>query len=96
MRNTCFGVKDKSFKSYVLFTLDRSDRITKVKTAGSGKYVKDDSKTVAAHVAAAGKSLGIADLKVLNFTRLELGEGVDKKTSDFATEVAEQIAAASK
>jgi elongation factor Ts len=59
-------------------------------------FVKDDAKTVAAYVASAGKALGIADLKVIDYCRLELGEGVEKKSGDFAAEVAEQIAAASK
>ena len=59
-------------------------------------FVKDDSKTVAAHVASAGKALAINDLKVANYWRLELGEGVEKKSSDFAAEVAAQIADANK
>jgi len=59
-------------------------------------FVKDDAKTVAAHVAATGKALGLTDLRVVNFIRLELGEGVEKKSVDFASEVAAQIADASK
>jgi elongation factor Ts len=57
-------------------------------------FVKDDSKNVGAIVAEAGKKLGIADLKVASFVRLELGEGVEKKSQDFASEVAAQIAGA--
>ena len=59
-------------------------------------FVKDDSKTIAAYVADAGKQAGVAGLKVSNFVRLELGQGVEKKSGDFAAEVAEQIAASSK
>jgi elongation factor Ts len=59
-------------------------------------FVKDDSKTVAAYVADAGKQAGVAGLKVANFVRLELGQGVEKKSGDFAAEVAQQIAASSK
>lgn len=59
-------------------------------------FVKDDSKTVAAYVADAGKQAGVAGLKVANFVRLELGQGVEKKSGDFAAEVAQQIAATSK
>jgi elongation factor Ts len=59
-------------------------------------FVKDDSKTVAAYVAEAGKKLGINDLKVSSFIRLELGQGVEKKAEDFAAEVAATVAAASK
>lgn len=59
-------------------------------------FVKDDSKTIATHVASAGKAAGVADLRVVNFIRLELGEGVEKKSMDFAAEVAAQIADAKK
>ncbi|BBH52440.1 translation elongation factor Ts [Fluviispira sanaruensis] len=59
-------------------------------------FVKDDSKSVAAYVAETGKKLGIADLKVSSFVRLELGQGVEKKAEDFAAEVAATVAAAAK
>ncbi len=59
-------------------------------------FVKEDSKTVAAYVSDAGKQAGVAGLKVANFVRLELGQGVEKKSGDFAAEVAQQIAASSK
>jgi elongation factor Ts len=59
-------------------------------------FVKDDAKTVAAHVASVGKALSVSDLRVVNFIRLELGEGVEKKSVDFATEVAAQIADSNK
>ncbi|WGL59173.1 translation elongation factor Ts [Pigmentibacter sp. JX0631] len=59
-------------------------------------FVKDDSKSVAAHVAETGKKLGISDLKVVSFIRLELGQGVEKKAEDFAAEVAATVAAATK
>lgn len=57
-------------------------------------FVKDDSKTIAAYVAEAGKKIGLPSLKVVNFVRFELGQGVEKKSTDFAAEVAEQLAAA--
>lgn len=56
-------------------------------------FVKDDSKTVGAYVTEAGKKLGIPSLKIVNYTRFELGQGVEKKSQDFASEVAAQIAA---
>jgi elongation factor Ts len=59
-------------------------------------FVKDDSKTVSAYVTDAGKQAGVTGLKVANFVRLELGQGVEKKSGDFAAEVAQQIAASSK
>lgn len=59
-------------------------------------FVKDDSKSVAAHVSETGKKIGISDLKVTAFVRLELGQGVEKKAEDFAAEVAATVAAATK
>lgn len=57
-------------------------------------FVKEDSQTVAAFVANTGKKLGINDLKVVAFERMELGQGVEKKSDDFAAEVAATVAAA--
>lgn len=45
------------------------------------EFVKDSEKTV--------KDI-LKDVKVLNFTRYLLGEGIEKKVSDFAAEVAAQ------
>ena len=45
-------------------------------------FVKDSEKTV-------GDILG--GVKVLNFTRYQLGEGIEKKQEDFAAEVAAQL-----
>jgi elongation factor Ts len=59
-------------------------------------FVKDDALTVSAYVAQVGKQLGLPGLKVASFERMELGQGVEKKTMDFASEVAAQIADASK
>jgi elongation factor Ts len=53
--------------------------------------VKEDSKSVTQFIAEAGKKLGIGNLSVTSFSRLELGEGVEKKDADFAAEVEAQI-----
>lgn len=45
-------------------------------------FVKDNEKTV--------KDV-LKDVKVLNFTRYQLGEGIEKKQEDFAAEVAAQL-----
>lgn len=45
-------------------------------------FVKDNEKTV--------KDV-LGKVKVLNFTRYQLGEGIEKKQSDFAAEVAAQL-----
>jgi elongation factor Ts len=50
-------------------------------------FVMNPDQTVEQLVAETGKALG-APLKVTGFVRLALGEGVEKKTDDFAAEVA--------
>lgn len=50
------------------------------------EYVKDDKLTVGAYL----KSIG-PDVKISRFTRYEKGEGIEKKESDFAAEVAEAM-----
>jgi elongation factor Ts len=50
-------------------------------------FVMDPDLTVEAYVAKAAKEIG-APIKVVGFTRLALGEGVEKKADDFAGEVA--------
>ncbi len=59
-------------------------------------FVKDDSKTVSNYVLEVGKKFGISDLKIASFVRMELGQGVEKKSEDFAAEVAATVAAAQK
>jgi elongation factor Ts len=50
-------------------------------------FVIDGKSKVSDIVAAEGKKLG-ADVKVAKFVRFQLGEGIEKKESDFAAEVA--------
>ncbi|CAG8998496.1 MAG: Elongation factor Ts [Candidatus Celerinatantimonas neptuna] len=52
-------------------------------------FVKDPSHTV-------GALLKEKNADVINFIRLEVGEGIEKKEDDFAAEVAAQVAAAKK
>ncbi len=52
-------------------------------------FVKDPSVTV-------GELLKSKGADVVNFIRFEVGEGIEKKTEDFAAEVAAQMAAAKK
>ncbi len=53
-------------------------------------YVKDGDLTVAQYVAQVAKETG-ADLAIKRFVRYETGEGIEKKTEDFAAEVAKQM-----
>ncbi|HRD46544.1 MAG TPA: translation elongation factor Ts [Caulobacter sp.] len=50
-------------------------------------FVMNPDQTVKALIAETGKTLG-AEIKMTGFVRLALGEGVEKKESDFAAEVA--------
>ena len=47
-------------------------------------YVKDEDQTVGELLANAGASIS-------GFVRYEVGEGIEKKVEDFATEVASQL-----
>ncbi|MCL1830790.1 MAG: translation elongation factor Ts [Oscillospiraceae bacterium] len=50
-------------------------------------FVKDDKMTVAQYVASVAKALG-EDIKIVSFTRYEKGEGLEKRSDNFAEEVA--------
>lgn len=52
-------------------------------------FVKDPSNTV-------GELLASNNADVVNFIRFEVGEGIEKKSEDFAAEVAAQMEAAKK
>lgn len=54
------------------------------------KFVKDDTKTVRDVMTEAVARLG-ENLQIRRFTRFVVGEGLEKKTSDFASEVAAQL-----
>ncbi len=56
-------------------------------------YVKaeDGKQSVSQYVAEVAKSTG-SDLKIKGFVRYETGEGIEKKSEDFAAEVAKQMA----
>ena len=53
-------------------------------------YVKDDKVSVEQHVAAVAKSVGAA-IAVKGYTRFEKGEGIEKKESNLAEEVAAMV-----
>ncbi|MDR3347800.1 MAG: translation elongation factor Ts [Helicobacteraceae bacterium] len=52
-------------------------------------FVKDDKKSVAQALNEAAKAQG-ASAKIVFFARFEVGEGIEKKSDDFAAEVAAQ------
>ncbi|MFN7143339.1 MAG: translation elongation factor Ts [Myxococcota bacterium] len=53
------------------------------------KYIKDDSKTIDAVIKEAVSTIG-ENIKIRRFTRFVMGEGLEKKSDDFAAEVAAQ------
>jgi elongation factor Ts len=59
-------------------------------------YVKDEGNSIKSYVQASGKALGLEDLEISEFKYLELGQGVEKKSENFADEVAAQVASAQK
>ncbi len=54
------------------------------------QYVMDDKLTVAQAVEAEGKKAG-GTAEIVEFVRIEVGEGIEKKVEDFAAEVAGQL-----
>ena len=50
-------------------------------------FIKDDEISVAKYTQNVGKELG-SDIQILKFVRFEVGEGIQKKADDFASEVA--------
>ncbi len=54
------------------------------------QYVIDGDLTVGKYVDSVAKELG-GDVKIASFVRFEKGEGIEKRTDDFASEVASMI-----
>lgn len=53
-------------------------------------FVKDGSMTVAEYLKQASKEIG-TDLKVVEFVRYEVGEGLEKREENFADEIASMV-----
>lgn len=56
-------------------------------------FIKDDTKTIGGMISDAVAKIG-ENIKIRRFTRYEVGEGLEKRSADFAAEVAEAAAAA--
>jgi elongation factor Ts len=54
------------------------------------QYIIDDKKTISNVLEDLSKEIG-SDVKIVDFVRFELGEGLEKKSCDFAEEVASQL-----
>ena len=71
------------------FIADKSQLDSKLTLMGQF-YVMDDKKTIEQVIAEKEKELG-GKIKIVEFIRFEVGEGLEKKTEDFAAEVAAQL-----
>jgi len=81
---------DKIIPGSLARFIDDNTTLDKEQALLDQSYVLDDKKTVAEAVEAAAKSLG-GTAEIVDFIRLEVGEGIEKKVDDFAAEVAAQM-----
>jgi len=70
--------------------IDDNTTLDKEQALLDQSYVLDDKLTVAEAVEAAAKKLG-GTAEIVDFIRLEVGEGIEKQADDFAAEVAAQM-----
>ena len=61
-----------------------------LRSEGKEYVVKDGDMTVGQYTAKAAKDLG-GDIKVIKFTHFVKGEGLEKRSDDFAAEVASMV-----
>ncbi len=81
---------DKIVPGSISRFIDDNTTLDKEQALLDQTYVLDDKKTVAEAVASAAKELG-GTAEIVDFIRLEVGEGIEKKVDDFAAEVAAQM-----
>ena len=77
---------DKIIPGQVARFIDDNTQLDKAHALLSQSYVMDDSMTVEEAIKACDPSI-----ELIEYVRLELGEGVEKKEEDFAAEVAAQM-----
>ncbi|WP_297482027.1 translation elongation factor Ts [Sulfurimonas sp.] len=81
---------DKIIPGQLARFIDDNTTLDKEQALLDQSYVLDEKKTVAEAVEAAAKKLG-GTAEIVDFIRLEVGEGIEKKEDDFAAEVAAQM-----
>jgi len=81
---------DKILPGSLARFIDDNTTLDKEQALLDQTYVLDDKKTVAQAVEDAAKSLG-GTAEIVDFIRLEVGEGIEKVEDDFAAEVAAQM-----
>lgn len=82
---------DKIIPGSLARFIDDNTTLDKEQALLDQTYVLDDKKTVAQAVEDAAKKLG-GTAEIVDFIRLEVGEGIEKAVDDFAAEVAAQMA----
>ena len=81
---------DKIIPGQLARFIDDNTTLDKEQALLDQSYVLDDKKTVAQAVEEAAKKLG-GTAEIVDFIRLEVGEGIEKVEDDFAAEVAAQM-----
>ena len=81
---------DKIVPGQLARFIDDNTTLDKEQALLDQTYVLDDKKTVAEAIEAHAKSLG-GSAEIVDFIRLEVGEGIEKAEDDFAAEVAAQM-----
>jgi elongation factor Ts len=81
---------DKIVPGQIARFIDDNTTLDKEQALLDQTYVLNDKLTVAQAVTEAAKALG-GTAEIVDFIRLEVGEGIEKKVDDFAAEVAAQM-----
>jgi len=81
---------DKIIPGQLARFIDDNTTLDKEQALLDQTYVLDDKKTVAQAIEDAAKALG-GTAEIVDFIRIEVGEGIEKKEDDFAAEVAAQM-----
>lgn len=81
---------DKIIPGSLARFIDDNTTLDKEQALLDQTYVLDDKKTVAEAIEAQAKALG-GTAEIVDFVRLEVGEGIEKAADDFASEVAAQM-----
>ncbi|MCX6052668.1 MAG: translation elongation factor Ts [Campylobacterales bacterium] len=81
---------DKIVPGQLARFIDDNTTLDKEQALLDQTYVLNDKLTVAQAVVEAAKTLG-GTAEIVDFVRLEVGEGIEKKVDDFAAEVAAQM-----
>ena len=88
--NIEYELEAKEGQYPVTFSTSNGTSIERTIFVVNQPFVKDDKVSVEEHIAAVAKQVG-ASIKLVNYTRFEKGEGIEKRQDDLAEEVAKLI-----